>query len=355
MFKTKIIEDKNFFETEINTKDKDYSDYLVKMIDMYLSILLNKKIKGNVLLMTSLLKKLVFFLKKDKISQIILSNPKYVNQVMQALVNSIEKEDYSKYVVKIIGRLVTNSCFHSTIVKKEKILANPIEIFKNQENEKLFKKFIISFSNYLNKKMTNYILNLEYCKDNLIDKNFVNDSTHLCMISIKKAFLSMCICINIYEFGIKVYPQLFFDKTTIYYLQFKNFLVNLSSRIINEPYITYITTIFNHYKHNSNLLLVLGFSVMGLFLSLKDTEHFESFVKVVTEVDEIFVHPFIDFEEKITKTYELVKANKDKLCILCFNNIANKMMIPCKHVACQECLMQYMIEKSICFICHREI
>ena len=49
------------------------------------------------------------------------------------------------------------------------------------------------------------------------------------------------------------------------------------------------------------------------------------------------------------------KMDEEDLCILCYNNIADKMIIPCKHVACGECLTQYMLTKTICFICHGNI
>ena len=49
------------------------------------------------------------------------------------------------------------------------------------------------------------------------------------------------------------------------------------------------------------------------------------------------------------------KMDEEDLCILCYNNIADKMIMPCKHVACGECLTQYMLTKTICFICHGNI
>ena len=48
-------------------------------------------------------------------------------------------------------------------------------------------------------------------------------------------------------------------------------------------------------------------------------------------------------------------SDKDNLCILCCSNANNTMILPCKHLCCDECLRMYLSDKNTCFLCKGKI
>ena len=182
------------------------------------------------------------------------------------------------------------------------------------------------------------------------------------------------------------YNNLHDNKNSLISIQFRMFLKNLASRIINEPYIGYLIDLSQHTSCLQNeVKRNVLFPIVEMFLNMKSQSNFESFNQMIIHNDEIFIQPFIDLPHKFKlsnyskdfevynkivtdikdkkhlhnkesiRTLSIDSKNEDKLCILCYNNIANKKIIPCGHVACEECLSIYMLTKSICFICHGQI
>ena len=55
-------------------------------------------------------------------------------------------------------------------------------------------------------------------------------------------------------------------------------------------------------------------------------------------------------------SFELeVEEDEDKLCFICCSNYANKIMLPCKHSACESCIQRHMELSDECFFCKGKI
>ena len=343
----------------------------------------NYRIKEDINTMEMIMKSISFVLTDTISKEIILKNTSNINVLFEMVLPLIENKHLTKHIIKII------SCVRKTIdAPYLKINLNFVtNFFSRPKNATIITNFLTNFSSLVNDKMTSYINNLENCTENIIKKDyFCKDKEILCHY-LKQALVSMSICINVYSFIIQTNSSIFFDsKSFLVLVQFKMFLKNLASRIINEPYIGYLIdlstrTFCLHNELTNNLL----FPIIELFLSMKSQSNFEQFSNMIIQNEEIFIQPFIDlphnfniknyskqFEsyneivsdikakkhlhcQESVLTLAIDKQNEDKLCILCYSNIANKKMLPCGHVGCEGCLAIYMLNKKICFICHSAI
>ena len=44
--------------------------------------------------------------------------------------------------------------------------------------------------------------------------------------------------------------------------------------------------------------------------------------------------------------------NNDNICILCYDRNITHHFVPCNHGSCLNCIIQYLIDKDYCFMCH---
>ena len=341
------------------------------------------RVKEDNGLMKIILKAISILLKDKTSKMIILKNVGNISILMETVLPLLDNKELEKYIIKIIGNIR-----HTLDTTNKMINVNAVKTyFSNSENLKIINDFLTHFSSLVNEKMTSYINNLENCTDNIIKANYVCNNKEILCQYLKHALVSMSTCINVYSFIIEINSTIFFDnKNSLISIQFRMFLKNLASRIINEPYIGYIIDLSQHTSclRNDVKRYVL-FPIIEMFLNMKSQSNFDSFNQMIIQNDEIFIQPFIDLPHKFKlsnyskefevynkivtdikekkhlhnkesiRTLSIDSKNEDKLCILCYNNIANKKIIPCGHVACEECLSIYMLTKSICFICHGQI
>ena len=343
----------------------------------------NYRIKEDKNMMKIIMKSISFVLINNTPKAIILKNADNINILLETILPLLENKHLEKYIIKIISSIRKTIDAPYSMINLDFVT----NFFSRAENAKIITNFLTRFSSVVNEKMTSYINNLEYSTENIIKLNCVSNDKEIISQYLKQALMSMAICINVYSFIIQTNPSLFFDnKFLLVSVQFKMFLKNLASRIINEPYIGNLIDLSVHTSCLKNTVKQnLLFPIVELFLSMKSQSNFEQFNQMIINNEEIFIQPFIDLPNKCniknySKEFELynqivtnIKAkknlhkqesvrslsidekNQDKLCILCYDNIANKKILPCGHVGCEGCLGIYMLSKNICFLCHGPI
>ena len=236
---------------------------------------------------------------------------------------------------------------------------------------------------------------------------------------LSNSYNEMCQLLKIYEFLIIIYPDEFLDVNKLNYINFINVIKNLSTRVINKPYIEHISNLisFINQSINSKLiseknkidLLQIGLSIAGIFIQINNSKskNFDEFCKHTANVPDLDIEPFLEFKDILIKELENSTAGKvvrisksnddlayrddiikrinteyvqivtnlikirsvkvltndemdnlisqDKLCILCYEFPSDTELQPCKHRCCQNCYNQYKVDKNTCFICQQQI
>jgi hypothetical protein len=174
---------------------------------------------------------------------------------------------------------------------------------------------------------------------------------------------------KIFEFLLSSYPKEFFDVNSLSFSRFSNFLKNLSARILEKSYITKFFKLVEIQRPGKSIETFnsLAYSVIGIFLNLnenKDNPKYGEFINTLISQNDFDVEPFMNVIEtakleegdilikantfkdiigylssiKLTKASkkmseeEWEKTNKNEnICILCYSNDTNRILIPCKH------------------------
>lgn len=359
-------------------------NYVEELFDFYLELLTST---DNSNIIVSSLKKIVFVMKKPKYSSKIMCDESKIANLMKFFSSKIEQSEYEKLIIKIIGNMIMISSDRDIIAK-------------HSTNKKILQKLFINFASFTNEKMTAYVYYLDYCTEKILNSIFPCLNKEIYIQYLLKNFNDLRLCVKVYEFGFQVSADTFFeDPKSLVFVQFKKFLINLSNRIIAEPYFSEFSELTKKslaFKGSDAFFFFIA--IVGIFTAINRSKYKEDFDEKISSIDEIHIIPFIDLEKKIKNILEFSsksqkfenekiakeileyndilyrmkqkkeeyqkqvkmlpaqdKMDEEDLCILCYNNIADKMIIPCKHVACGECLTQYMLTKTICFICHGNI
>ena len=303
---------------------------------------------------------------------------------------------------------------------KEETLVDKLKKYF-QGNFEALEEFIKSFGTILNKVMTNYSMSLSSIIEIgvlKLDLNNINANPHLLgnhgqpqsdralYQGLSTSYNEMCQLLKIYEFLLLIYPNEFLDTSKLNYINFINVIKNISTRVINKPYIDHIQQLitFINPKINSKLiseknkieLTQIGLSIAGIFIQIynlrNSNKHYEEFCKKTANTPDLNIQPYKDVIalvikelDKTVKSPEIIKElqtsylkiidylislrtvkdltneemdkliTDEKLCILCYEYPSDTELLPCKHRCCQNCYNQYKIDKNICFICQRVI
>ena len=180
----------------------------------------------------------------------------------------------------------------------------------------------------------------------------------------------------------------------------RNFLINLTTRILNQPYFGYIETMLNHIHTSGYELIDLVDLAINFILTCGKGENKELFIEFIVNTKEIFIHTLVNiysygyeiilkkielennpYLQKMKNNYEkynelinilVEKRNnfekesilnlesdnslyEDLICVICFKQIANTLLKPCMHRGCKECILTYMLDNTKCFMCRQPI
>ena len=410
IFKTKILYDDEY-RKEINKSSKLFSkdDFLESLIELYITLFENQTLSQYDNLVESLGWKIYLFLREEKSRKIIIKNLEYIKYIMKGVSNIMTK----KYSERIILRILL--MLHRTTDEKEFTKEQIEEEEKNSENVKnilqsneyyeIFKSIISYFGKHLNSKLTTYCYDLDNCKEKCIDKNFVGKEFKRYESALKNSYKGVISVIQFYEFALSISSESFFkqdNEVSLSLIHLRNFLINLTSRILDQPYFGYIETMLNHIHTNGYELSDLVDSAINFVLTCGKGDNKQLFVEFIVNTKEIFIHTLINIYsygydiiikkmeqkesphlQKMKNNYEkyneLVNELKEKrnnfekesiknfdndnnekiyedlLCIICYKQIANTKIKPCLHKGCKECIMTYMADNLKCFMCRQPI
>ena len=410
IFKSKILYDDEY-RKEINKSSKLFSkdDFLESLIELYITLFESKTLCQYDNLVESLGWKIYLFLREEKSRKIIIKNLEYIKYIMKGVSNIMTK----KYSERIILRILL--MLHRTTDEKEFTKEQIEEEEKNSENVKnilqsneyyeIFKSIISYFGKHLNSKLTTYCYDLDNCKEKCIDKNFVGKEFKRYESALKNSYKGVISVIQFYEFALSISSESFFkqdNEVSLSLIHLRNFLINLTSRILDQPYFGYIETMLNHIHTNGYELSDLVDSAINFVLTCGKGDNKQLFVEFIVNTKEIFIHTLINIYsygydiiikkmeqkesphlQKMKNNYEkyneLVNELKEKrnnfekesiknfdndnnekiyedlLCIICYKQIANTKIKPCLHKGCKECIMTYMADNLKCFMCRQPI
>ena len=410
IFKSKILYDDEY-RKEINKSSKLFSkdDFLESLIELYITLFENQTLSQYDNLVESLGWKIYLFLREEKSRKIIIKNLEYIKYIMKGVSNIMTK----KYSERIILRILL--MLHRTTDEKEFTKEQIEEEEKNSENVKnilqsneyyeIFKSIISYFGKHLNSKLTTYCYDLDNCKEKCIDKNFVGKEFKRYESALKNSYKGVISVIQFYEFALSISSESFFkqdNEVSLSLIHLRNFLINLTSRILDQPYFGYIETMLNHIHTNGYELSDLVDSAINFVLTCGKGDNKQLFVEFIVNTKEIFIHTLINIYsygydiiikkmeqkesphlQKMKNNYEkyneLVNELKEKrnnfekesiknfdndnnekiyedlLCIICYKQIANTKIKPCLHKGCKECIMTYMADNLKCFMCRQPI
>jgi hypothetical protein len=231
----------------------------------------------------------------------------------------------------------------------------------------------------LNKIMTEYSssLNTAYNKMKSRNRNNLEDNPLLFsqdnfrrLIEILKPLSDI---MKIMEFVLLSYPDQFYDIKNINFSRFSNFLKNLSSRILDSNYFEKLTEIVKVYKPKEMKECIdpLVMSSVGVMLNAfpnKEDENVSEFVNKLVSLSDFDVLPFyntlkhldlhkgstepafedsiktfkgiLDFlaakkskkvEKKMTEQEWEETMKKENICIICYVNESDRVLLPCRH------------------------
>ena len=408
IFQTKILYDDEYRKELNKTCDlfkKD--DFLESLINLYITLFEDKTLSQYDNLIESLGWKIYLFLREEKSRKIIIKNVDYIKFIMKGVSNIMTKNHSERIILRILIMLhrTTNEkeFTKEQIIEEEINNENVKNILQSDEYKNIFKSIISYFGKHLNTKLTTYCYDLDNCKEQCIDKNFIGKEIKRYESSLKNSYKGVCSVIQFYEFALSISSESFFkndNEVSLSLIHLRNFLINLTSRILDQPYFGYIETMLNHIHSSGYELIDLVDLAINFVLICGKGENKQLFIEFIVNTKEIFVHTLINIysygydiilkklEKKESPHLQKMKINyqkynelvtelkekrnnlekesiknleddekiyEDLLCIICYKQIANTKIKPCLHKGCKECIMTYMVDNLKCFMCRQPI
>ena len=325
---------------------------------------------------------------------------------MKGISNILTKANSERIILRILTilHMTTNEkeFTKEEIEEEERNTENVKKILQSSEYKTIFKSIISYFGKHLNSKLTTYCYDLDNCKQYCIDKNFEGKEINRYESALKSSYKGMCSVINFYEFALNISPETFFhaNELSLSLIYLRNFFINLTTRILDQPYFGYLEKMLNHIHTNGYELIDLVDYAINFVLTCKSGSDKKLFIEFIVNTKEIFIHTLINIysygyniisnkidKENNNKQYKMIQKkyeeykelvyelkekrsnlekeninnldsenlDEDLTCIICYKQIADHRIKPCLHRGCQECLLTYMSDKSSCFMCRRPI
>jgi hypothetical protein len=184
-----------------------------------------------------------------------------------------------------------------------------------------------------------------------------------------QSYVLFCELCKIYEFMVSACSKYFFNVDSLNFSRLSNFLKNISSRIIEPGYFNKFRDIIEKYSPGKSYeyYLKLAFPLIGIILSIyenKKVDSYDNFINKIIATSDLDIEPLqklpeiikIDndyLKQKISLYYSIIneysaskkkkvekkmsieeweeKTSNEKICILCYSNINNRELLPCKH------------------------
>ena len=408
IFKSKIIYDDEY-RRQLNKKCDLFKndDFLESLVNFYITLFEDSRLSTYGSLIESLGWKIFLFLREEKSRKIIINRYYYIEFIMKGISNIMEKSNSERIILRILTMLHKttnkNENTEEEIEEEERNNQNVKKILQSNEYKSIFKSITAYFGKHLNLKLTTYCYDLDNCKQYCIDSNFQGKETNRYESALKTSYKGICSVINFYEFALSISPETFFkeDELSLSLIYLRNFFINLTSRILDQPYFGYIEKMLNHINSKGYELIELVDSAVNFILTCKSGSDKNFFIEFIVNTKEIFIHTLINIysygynlitkkiekennnvyykimQKKYDEYKELVYELKEKrnefeneslknlekignleeefICIICYRQIADYRIKPCYHRGCRECLLTYMADNNKCFMCRQPI
>ena len=408
IFRTKLLYNDDY-RKEINKSCDLFSqdDFLESLIKLFVTLFEDKTFTQYDSLIESLGWKIYLFLREEKSRKIIIKNIEYIKYIIRGVSNITTKKYSERIILRILIMLHSSTnnkeYTENQILEEEKYNQTLKKLLISEEFKTIFNSIISYFGKHLNTKLTTYCYDLDNCKENCIDKNFIGKDVKRYESLLKASFKGVCQVIQFYEFALSISSNSFFSQEkeiSLNLIHLRNFLINLTSRILNQPYFEYIEKVLNHMHTSGYELIDLVNLAINFVLTCGKGENKELFIEFIVNTKEIFIHTLVNiysygyeiilkkielgnnpYLQKMKNNYEkynelinilMEKRNnfeqesilnlesdnslfEDLLCVICYKQIANTQLKPCMHRGCKECILTYMLDNIKCFMCRQPI
>ena len=374
-------------------------DFLETLCNVYFNLLEDQRFAQYDALMQSICWKVYLLLRETKSRNIVLKNEEYIKKIILGISNLIPLENSERRITRFLSILqrVQYEYIKSYNEEELKIMDTNILNIKNtlsvNEFKNIFYSIIKNFCKNINSKLFTYKKNLDNCKQYCIDLNFIGDDSKRYIQSLNSSIKELIEIINFYELILNVSVDNFFnpDFLDLPLIYIRQFFIQLSKNILQEPYIEYLKKMLNYaYMKNIDIHCVID-CIINLILTIKQGNQ-KSFADFMISTRDILIKPFIDLykykydsntknpyeiymnkrydeynelfsdinneriayeENKIKRQKDMEFVDEELLCTICYSQIANYNIIPCFHKGCRECLLAYMAEHEQCFMCRQ--
>jgi len=311
--------------------------------------------------------KISYFLRKKKLLKYFEQNEELLEMLIKGLIQFMTNDTYCHLASENMVKIIKPSCFGQNFKNKKGQLIKVVKMFFDN-NIQVFHEFMDNYYKLLNKVMTDYTMSLTQAG---IPNRSGYDSNDHTLGQIKKMlfyYSHLCDLMKILEFLLAAYPNEFIDTSTINFSRFANFLKNLSSRILDKNYMEKLINFIEKFKPGTSneTFTNMAYSTIGKFINLnenKNMQNYENFIIKLVSPAEFDVEPFykilyylketlnlnekekyiqvIDSISKYKSTKEAKKkmseaeweetVNKENVCIICYANDSDRILIPCHH------------------------
>ena len=407
--KSKILFDDEY-RKKINETCEHFKndDFVENLCNFYIKLFEDQNLSTYNSLIQSLGWKIFFFLREKKSRKIIIKKDINIRRIFTGISSIMNYKNNERIILRIITILKRTTYENYKEYTEEEINQedNEIKIIMNMLKEYEYKMILSNIiNNYcksLNEKLTLYKDDLSTCKHYCIDLNFIGNDVPRYNNNLKSSLKSVISVINFYELALNISSECFFNTvildTPLIYI--KNFFVTLTSHILEQIYFSQLEKILKYIYINdyNNYLLDLFNSIVNLFLLCKDDNN-ELFIDFIVTTKNILINPLLEvynygikiINEKIEKNenlpfYQRMKKKFDEykvvvdnfvtkrklydeeylqklkdieylddefLCVICLRQIADYCINPCFHKGCKECLLTYLADNNICFMCRQ--
>lgn len=312
--------------------------------------------------------KISYFLRKKKLITYFEEKEDLLELLIKGLLKYMTIDSMCHIASENMVKIIKSSCFGEKreSAGKDTLIKVVQKFFAT--NSEVFYEFMDNYYKLLNKIMTDYTMAMTEASGRV---RGIDDPVEHTLAYTKKMLFSyqiLCDLMKILEFLLAAYPAKFFDVSNINFSRFSNFLKNLSSRILDKNYIDKLLNLIDKYKPGRSVETFshLAYSVIGVMLNIgknKDLQNFNEIISKLVSQADFDVEPFynvlkyvkkndqieqglqnykdfIDFmsslkltkvEKKMSEAEWEEKVNREDICIICYVNVTDRVMLPCKH------------------------
>ena len=404
--KSKILFDDEY-RTKINDKCPLFKndDFLESLYTLFITLFIKRELCVYSALTQSLGWKIFFFLREKKSREIIIKNEKFINNIMKGIANIITHSNAERIILRILTIIQRTTRENLKEFSFEEILEeennrNKIKTILNTDEYKvIFFEIAHNFCKNLNSKLIIYNEDLDNCKRYCIDSNFAGNDISRYNNNLKSSLKGVISLINFYEFMLNISQESFLNTETLDLplVYVRNFFVTLTTKILEKPFFDYLEKILNYIYIKDSILIDLLNAVVNLLLICKKPDN-GLFIDFLVSTRNILIKPLLNVynvgieiinskienencpfyqdmrnkyeeykelineldakkkiyeEEYLKKLKDIEYLDDEYLCVICLRNISNYNINPCEHKGCKECILSYLADHDICFMCRQ--